>query len=66
MKWHRHFVVHGLCSWVVSPFPPFLATNPKSICKAEVFQKSAHRKKIVLTKPGHSLEGTGKLLAPLA
>lgn len=59
----KQFVAHGLRSWVVFLFPPFLAMNAKSRCKSEVLQKSAHRKKIVLTKPGQTLEGTGKLLA---
>lgn len=63
VKQHRQFVAHGLCTWVVFPFPPFLATNAKTRCKPEVLQKSAHRKKIVLTKPGQTLEGPGKLLA---
>lgn len=66
MKQHRRFVGHGLCNWVVIPFSPFLATSANSICNSEVLQKSAHRKKTVLTKPGQTLEGTGKLWAPLA
>lgn len=60
VKQHRQFVAHGLCTWVVFPFPPFLAMNAESRCKAEVLHKSAHRKKIVLTKPGQTLKGAGK------
>lgn len=60
---HWYVVVHGLCSWVVDSFPPFLANSGS---KSEVLQKSAHRKKIVLTKSGQTSEAAAELLAPLA
>lgn len=45
VKQHRQFIAHGLCAWVIFPFPPFLATSAKIRCKSKVLQKSAHRKK---------------------